>query len=78
MGSARMPPLGQQLDVLPQICPSIFTPAPRGGFSSSWSLGRKQCPLNHGYTEWAKYQPISRFGPSGGSKVDGGPCCASR
>jgi hypothetical protein len=52
------PPLG----LLPQLCPSSFVATGRGGISSySGSLSPSQCLLNHGYTEWASYQPISRF-----------------
>ena len=52
-----------QLDVLPQLCPSSFSAGPRGGVSPSGSMTVPQCLMQHGYVEWAKYQPISRFWP---------------
>ena len=53
------PPLG----LLPQLCPSSFVASGNGGIHSSGSLSPTQCLLQHGYTEWADYQPISRFWP---------------
>jgi hypothetical protein len=53
------PPLG----LLPQLCPSSFVASGNGGIHSSGSLSPTQCLLQHGYTEWADYQPISHFWP---------------
>ena len=52
------------LYVLPQLCPSSFRASPRGqGVISSGSASPTLCLLQHGYTEWAKYQPIGHFWP---------------
>jgi ABC-type transport system involved in multi-copper enzyme maturation permease subunit len=50
-----------QLGLLPQLCPTSFAATDRGGINGSGSLSPTQCLLNRGYTEWANYQPISRF-----------------
>ena len=50
-----------QLGLLPQLCPASFAATDHGGINTSGSLSPTQCLLDHGYTEWAKYQPISRF-----------------
>ncbi len=55
------------LSLLPQLCPSSFVASGNGGIHSgilgSGSLSPTQCLLQHGYTEWADYQPISHFWP---------------
>lgn len=54
------PPLG----LLPQLCPSTFRAvAGRAGINSFGSLTPTQCLVQHGYTLWASYQPVSRFWP---------------
>jgi hypothetical protein len=54
------PPLG----LLPQLCPATFTANGHGGVASSGGPSSPtQCLLQHGYTEWANYQPISHFWP---------------
>ena len=53
------PPLG----LLPQLCPSSFVATGRGGINGFGSLTPTQCLLQHGYTLWANYQPVSRFWP---------------
>jgi ABC-type transport system involved in multi-copper enzyme maturation permease subunit len=50
------------LSLLPQLCPSTFVASGRG-VTSSGSLSPMQCLLQHGYTEWANYQPISHYWP---------------
>ena len=59
-----------QLEVLPLLCPSTFTAGRRGGVSSSGPMTAAQCLMQHGYVEWAKYQPISRFWPF--QRIEGG------
>ncbi len=51
------------LGLLPQLCPSSFVASGHGGVTTSGSLTPTQCLLQHGYTEWADYQPISHFWP---------------
>ncbi len=51
------------LGLLPQLCPASFVATGRGGINGSGSLSPTQCLLQHGYTEWANYQPVSRFWP---------------
>lgn len=54
------PPLG----LLPQLCPASFRAiAGGGGINSFGSLTPTQCLVQHGYTLWASYQPVSRFWP---------------
>jgi ABC-2 family transporter protein len=55
------PPLG----LLPQLCPGSFTASAGGGVHSSGTsfLSPTQCLVQHGYTEWANYQPASHFWP---------------
>jgi hypothetical protein len=50
------------LSVLPQLCPSTFVASGHGVISSG-SVSPTQCLLEHGYTEWADYQPVSHFWP---------------
>jgi hypothetical protein len=50
------------LSLLPQLCPSTFVESGHG-VNSSGSLSPTQCLLQHGYTEWADYQPISHLWP---------------
>ncbi len=52
-----------QLDLLPRLCPSAFSAGPHGGVSPSGAMTATQCLIQHGYVEWATYQPISRFWP---------------
>ncbi len=50
------------LGLLPQLCPGTFTANGNGGVSTSGGPSSPtQCLLQHGYTEWAHYQPISHF-----------------
>ena len=51
------PPLG----LLPQLCPSSFVATGHGGINGFGSLTPTQCLLQHGYTLWASYQPVTRF-----------------
>ena len=55
------------LSLLPQLCPSSFqtgTGGPGGvGILGSGSLSPTQCLVQHGYTQWADYQPASHFWP---------------
>jgi ABC-type transport system involved in multi-copper enzyme maturation permease subunit len=52
------------LGILPQLCPGTFTASGQGGvISSGGPSSPTQCLLQHGYTEWAKYQPVSHFWP---------------
>ena len=52
------------LGLLPQLCPGTFTANGNGGVSTSGGPSSPtQCLLQHGYTEWANYQPISHFWP---------------
>jgi hypothetical protein len=53
------PPLG----LLPQLCPASFHAAPGGGINGFGSMTSTQCLVQHGYTEWASYQPISHLWP---------------
>ena len=54
------PPLG----LLPQLCPASFRSASGGGGINVFgSLTPAQCLVQHGYTLWASYQPVSRFWP---------------
>ncbi len=50
-----------QLGLLPQLCPSAFTAGPGAGVETSGLMTPTRCLMQHGYVEWAKYQPISRF-----------------
>jgi hypothetical protein len=50
--------------LLPQLCPSSFALGRRaGGIRSFGSLTPTQCLVQHGYTQWADYQPASHFWP---------------
>jgi hypothetical protein len=51
------------LSLLPQLCPSSFVASGKGGVIDSGPLSPTQCLLQHGYTEWTDYQPISHFWP---------------
>ena len=52
------------LGLLPQLCPASFhAAAGGGGIDGFGSLTPTQCLLQHGYTLWANYQPVSRFWP---------------
>jgi hypothetical protein len=53
------PPLG----LLPQLCPGSFVASGNGGIHSSGPsvLSPTQCLVEHGYTQWADYQPASHF-----------------
>jgi hypothetical protein len=47
--------------LLQHLCPPPPPGAGPGNFSKSGFVG--QCLLQHGYTQWTKYQPASRFWP---------------
>jgi hypothetical protein len=49
------------LSLLQQLCPPPPPGAGPGNFSKSGFIG--QCLSQHGYTQWANYQPASRFWP---------------
>jgi hypothetical protein len=51
------------LSLLPQLCPTSFVASGHGGINSSGSLSPTQCLVQHGYTQWADYQPASHFWP---------------
>ena len=51
------------LGLLPQLCPSTFVASGRGGVSTSGGMSPEQCLRQHGYTEWAHYQPLSHYWP---------------
>ena len=51
------------LALLPQLCPSSFASGPGGGIRGSGSSSPTQCLIQHGYTQWANYQPASHFWP---------------
>jgi hypothetical protein len=56
------------LNLLPQLCPSNFQPGTGGGPGTGGvhgfgSLSPTQCLVQHGYTQWADYQPASHFWP---------------
>ena len=53
------PPAG----LLQQLCPSSFTAGPGGRIGLSGSASPTQCLVQHGYTQWADYQPASHFWP---------------
>lgn len=55
--SARLP-----LGLLPKLCPGTFV-ATGQGVSGSGPLSATQCLVQHGYVQWATYQPISHFWP---------------
>jgi hypothetical protein len=52
-----------QLGLLPQLCPSSFAAGAGGGVKTTGAMTATQCLMQHGYVEWATYQPISRFWP---------------
>ena len=49
-------------NLLPRLCPASFVPSGQG-LTTSGSLSPTQCLLQHGYTEWANFQPASHFWP---------------
>ncbi|MGH9043349.1 MAG: hypothetical protein ACRDVP_00615, partial [Acidimicrobiales bacterium] len=49
-------------NLLPRLCPVAFVPSGRG-LTTSGSISPTQCLLQHGYTEWANFQPASHFWP---------------
>jgi hypothetical protein len=49
--------------LLQQLCPSSFTTGPGGRIGLSGSASPTQCLVQHGYTQWADYQPASHFWP---------------
>jgi ABC-2 family transporter protein len=49
--------------LLQQLCPSAFTTGPGGRIGLSGSASPTQCLIQHGYTQWADYQPASHFWP---------------
>ncbi len=55
------------LSLLPKLCPSSFQTGAGGpggaGILGSGSLSPTQCLVQHGYTQWADYQPASHFWP---------------
>jgi ABC-type transport system involved in multi-copper enzyme maturation permease subunit len=50
-------------DLLQQLCPSSFNAGPGGRVGISGSSSPTQCLVQHGYTQWANYQPASHFWP---------------
>ena len=52
-----------RVDLLQQLCPSSFSTGPGGRIGISGSFSPTQCLLQHGYTQWADYQPASHFWP---------------
>ena len=52
-----------RVDRLQQLCPSSFAAGPGGRIGMSGSFSPTQCLLQHGYTQWANYQPASHFWP---------------
>jgi hypothetical protein len=54
---------GPPLDLLPKLCPGSFTASSNGGINGRGSLTPTQCLIQHGYTHWASFQPVSRFWP---------------
>jgi len=49
--------------LLQQLCPSSFTTGSGGTIGLSGSASPTQCLVQHGYTQWADYQPASHFWP---------------
>ncbi len=50
-------------DLLQQLCPSSFTAGPGGRIGISSTSSPTQCLVQHGYTQWAGYQPAGHFWP---------------
>lgn len=59
-----------RLGLLQQLCPSSFSTGPGGRIGISGSFSPTQCLLQHGYTQWADYQPASHFWPF--QSIEGG------
>jgi hypothetical protein len=52
------------ISLLQQLCPASFVPRPGGGIGVRGGAGTPStCLLQHGYTQWAAYQPASHFWP---------------
>ncbi|MGA8372701.1 MAG: hypothetical protein WB765_21415 [Acidimicrobiales bacterium] len=52
------------INLLQQLCPGSFVSGPGGGIGIRGGPGTPTtCLLQHGYTQWADYQPASHFWP---------------
>lgn len=48
--------------LLPKLCPGTFSPS-GNGVTGLGPLTATQCLVEHGYTQWSTFQPVSHFWP---------------